>query len=215
MSNREQTGAQLMENPEFHEVMPQLLEAHRAEAFLAALRQRLPEKKVRHCISVTGHLLACSEDMGLDFDASVAAGLLHDYARALDNAEMLRRANACGIAVNGGQRARPKLLHGPVGAAEIARDFGIEDEAVLEAVHWHTTGIPGVGRLAQALYVADFSEPMRPYPEAEEARTILACAGFDAALCYVAETKLRFHEQKGAADPHSMAFAAWVIAEFG
>lgn len=190
-------------------------EAARAGEFLRALRTRLPEAKVRHCISVAEHLLAFAAGLGLDREKSVAAGLLHDYSRALPGAEMLRRAEAYGIPVSPLQRARPRLLHGMVGAEEIRRELGIADPDVHEAVYWHTTGTPGLGRLGQALFVADFSEPGRAYPEAAATRDILESEGFDAALCHAAAVKLGFHDAKGVADPESMAFARWVRETYG
>ena len=189
-------------------------DAPRAEEFISALRERLPAKKVDHVISVTELLLSVSEALGLDHDQAATAGLLHDYCRTLDNKEMLRRAEAYGLEITPLQREKPKLLHGPVAAVEIQDDFGIEDGDIYEAIFWHTTGTPGYCRLGQALYFADFAEPMRKYPEAKEARKRLDKRGFDKALVYVTATKLGFHDRKGVTDPESIAFASWVREAF-
>lgn len=52
------------------------------------------------------------------------------------------------------------MLHGPAAAARLAGD-GVEDESLLLAVRWHTTGHPAFDRLGRALYLADFAEPGR------------------------------------------------------
>lgn len=190
-------------------------DAPRAKEFIAALRDRLPAKKVDHVISVTELLLLISEGLGLEHDQAATAGLLHDYCRTLSNDEMLRRAEAYDLEVSPPQRQRPKLLHGPVAAVEIMHDFGVDDSDVYEAIYWHTTGTPGLCRLGQALYVADFSEPLRSYPEAGEARGLLQTEGFDRALVYVATTKLAFHACKGASMREAEEFSAWVRETYG
>jgi predicted HD superfamily hydrolase involved in NAD metabolism len=186
----------------------------RAAEFIEAIRERLPAKKVDHVISVTEMLLGLSEALGIGEEQAAAAGLLHDYCRALPNSDLLRRAEDLGLEITPLQQERPKLLHGPVAAMEIREDFGIDDEEICEAIFWHTTGTPGLGRLGQALYVADFAEPMRKYAEAKIARKRLSKQGFDRALVYVATAKLEIHDRKGLADPESLAFAAWVRESF-
>lgn len=54
------------------------------------------------------------------------------------------------------------LLHGHA-AAERARQDGIQDTELLDAVRWHTTGHPSLGRLGRALYLADYLEPGRTF----------------------------------------------------
>jgi predicted HD superfamily hydrolase involved in NAD metabolism len=174
------------------------------------LGERLPAEKARHSVFVAEYLTSIAARAGVDHDEAATAGLLHDLCRTLDNATMLAEAERFQIAINDTQRAHPNLLHGPVAAAMCRFELGIESEAVYEAIYWHTTGRPGLGRLGQALYVADFAEPMRKYPEAEHARTLLRKEGFDEALYFVAKSKLAFLRAKAIAEPMSEGFLIWV-----
>lgn len=61
------------------------------------------------------------------------------------------------------------LLHGPAAARRLAAD-GETRSDVLEAVRWHTTGRRDWSRTAQALYMADFLEPGRPFDQARRAQ---------------------------------------------
>ncbi len=54
----------------------------------------------------------------------------------------------------------PLLLHGPAVAERLA---GEADEAVVNAVRFHTVGHPALDRLGKALYLADFLEPGRDF----------------------------------------------------
>lgn len=85
-----------------------------------------------------------------------AAGVLHDTLRDADF-DALRPLVATEM------RGLPgKMLHGPAAAARL-RDDGVEDEALLLAVAWHTLGHPALDRLGRALYMADYLEPGRSY----------------------------------------------------
>lgn len=87
------------------------------------------------------------------------AGLVHDLARAWSGQELLALAGELGLPVGETEARLPVLLHGPVGAALLRRDFGIQDEELLAAVDCHTTGRREMGALDKLLYVADKTEP--------------------------------------------------------
>lgn len=182
-------------------------------ACLKLLEKRLSAPRLAHCVSVSGYLAALAPRLGLDETAAVCAGLLHDLCRDLRKSAMLARAERHGIDIEAPQRTQPILLHGPLAAAYCRRKLGIRDEAVLEAIHCHTTGRPGLGPLGRALYFCDFAEPLRDYPEAAQARRVLQENGFDAALRYVAESKLRHLEKRAASDPVTEAFLAWLLED--
>jgi predicted HD superfamily hydrolase involved in NAD metabolism len=193
--------------------MNPILPIPRAEAYLAELRARLPAKTVRHVESVAALAMDVAGRVGVSVAAAGTAGLLHDLCKAVPNAEQLALAERHGLAVSETQRRNPKLLHGHTAAEEARRLFGVEDEEVLEAIRWHTTGRPGLGLTGQVLYFADFSEPLRPYPEAAQARALLDAAGFEPAIRWVAECKLEHARRKPALDPHTPAFLDWLRGE--
>lgn len=177
--------------------------------YLRRLRQQLTDDKVSHSIFTAEYLSSLAGDVGLDHDEAVTAGLLHDFCRDLSKQAFLEQARTLHLPLNDAQLLKPSLLHGPV-AAEICRnEFGISED-VYEAIYWHTTGRPGLARLGQALYLADFAEPTRTYAEAAEARALLRRQGFNDALLYVAEQKLRFSRNKAVVDPNTEIFYLWL-----
>lgn len=187
-----------------------ILKAPRAAEFIALLHQHLSESTLRHVISVAAWMDAFAAEAGIDSVEAVYVGLLHDLCKKWRKDDLLKAAGEFGLAIDPSQRKRPKLLHGPV-AAEIAkRHFGLDSEAVYEAIYWHTTGRSGLGRLGQALYFADFSEPFRTMPEAKVARDILRKEDFDAALRYVAKNKLEYVRRKADCDPATAEFLTWL-----
>ena len=185
-------------------------EIARADEFLALLGARLPDKTLNHSISVAEFLRSFSDAAGITDEQATTAGLLHDLCKAMQADELLAGARTHGLELTPLQREKPTLLHGPMAAEECRGDLGIDDEAVIEAIRWHTTGRPEWGRVGLALYVADFAEPLRTIPEAAEARTVLGEKGFDAAVRFVADRKLAYVRERFTPDPMSEAFADWL-----
>ncbi|MBX7257857.1 MAG: HD domain-containing protein [Candidatus Hydrogenedentes bacterium] len=188
----------------------------RADEYLELLRERLPDHTLRHCVSVAGLMQHLAPLLGISLEGAVTAGLLHDSCKAMKKDELLARANKYGIELTEVHRARPQLLHGPVAAEECRRKFDLQSPDLYEAIYWHTTGKPGLNRMGQALYFADFSEPYRVHEEAAMARAILDAQGFDAALKFVAEAKLGILGKKGREiDPVTESFCSWLDGENG
>lgn len=182
----------------------------RSDEYLALLRKRLPEKKVRHSLSVAECLASFAPAIGLPAEQAVTAGMLHDICRAWDDDKMLRKAEQYGLLIDIAERNKPNLLHGPVAAEQCRRKLDIDDTDIYEAIFWHTTGRPGLNLLGQALYCADFAEPLRGNGAAAHARALLQSGDFDAALRHTAREKVGFFRNKGVDTARSEAFLQWV-----
>lgn len=186
----------------------------RAAEFVARLRERLSENRVRHCISVAETMWVIAGNAGIDPERAALAGLLHDMCKALGPPEMLAAAERYRIAVNDTHRQKPMLLHGHVAAAEAKHELGVAHNDVHEAIAWHVTGRPNVGPLALALYYADFSEPLRTHDEAAIARDIFKREGLRRAVTYVARAKIeRLVAKNALVDPHTQDFRNWLEAQ--
>ena len=119
----------------------------------------LPAGLLAHIDRVATLAGELAEQHGLDERRTLLAAQGHDLLRALEPAELLRRAEARGLEIDPVERAEPVLLHGPLGALELHERFGIEDEQVLHAIRWHTSGHPNFDKEAWAFFVADKLEP--------------------------------------------------------
>lgn len=183
----------------------------RAEEFHELLRRRVPEKTYAHCVSVAKTMLAMADKVEITPEQAVTAGLLHDLCKPMKPAELAQAAAEYGITED---LESPNLLHGPVAAEECRQTLDIEDEGVIDAIRWHTTGRAGWSRVGQAMYIADFSEPLRAYASAEEAREILDRDGFEAALLFVIDQKLNQVKKHRSLHPSSEDFAKWAEREF-
>jgi predicted HD superfamily hydrolase involved in NAD metabolism len=138
----------------------------------AFARSKLSEGRFAHTLRVADTAADLARVHGLDEDRARLSALIHDAAREIGPGEFLRLAEEWDVPVGEPESQSPKLLHGPVAAELARRELGVEDEDILEAVRAHTTGKPGMGPLALALYVADKIEPAREYPSVERLRKL-------------------------------------------
>jgi predicted HD superfamily hydrolase involved in NAD metabolism len=182
----------------------------RAEAFA---RSRLSKERYEHTLRVadTAQDLALAHD--LDADMARLAALLHDAAREMDPEVFLNLANKWRLQVEDPERQSPKLLHGPVAAELARREFGMDNEEVLQAVRAHTTGRPGMGPLALVLYVADKIEPARDYPSVGRLRK-LAGEDLNEAAAESLRRAIAHNEERGkATHPASLKMLDWLEAD--
>lgn len=150
---------------------------------------------------------------GADVEAAEVAAIVHDCARELSEAALLKMVDDFGIVRDTISDAEPVLYHGPVAAAWVRSRWGIESPDVLEAIAVHTTGRPGMGLLARVLYAADALEPGRNFPEARELRE-QAFADLDAAVRATLELSITYLIKTGRlVHPDSLAARNALVLE--
>ena len=185
-------------------------ELENAEAFA---RSRLSERRFGHTLRVANTAADLARVHGLDEDRARLSALVHDAARETGPEGFLELAGEWGLPVGEPERQSPKLLHGPVAAELARRELGVDDEEVLEAVRAHTTGKPGMGPLALALYVADKIEPARDYPSVERLRA-MAKEDLHIAATESLRRAIAHNEERGKAiHPASLETLEWLEAD--
>ena len=172
----------------------------------AALRARLSPNRFAHSLSVAAFAKTLAGSFGLDSERAHMAGMIHDYAKELPRNELeseIRRKRE----LTDVELAFPHILHAEVSAIQARRDLGILDEETLAAAEAHTLAGVGLPPLAKVLFIADFLEPGRKFPEAGELRKGLG-KGLDADYKACLQAKILHLISKGLALHHRMV-AAW------
>jgi predicted HD superfamily hydrolase involved in NAD metabolism len=125
------------------------------------LHKNVPDARLQHILRVEemASKLACHHK--LDAKKAAQAGLLHDLAKFFKPKRLLKMAKANGLELDPVEEANPHLLHAEVGAIVAREEFGIRDQAVLQAVRNHTLGCPGMSSLCCVVFLADSLEPGR------------------------------------------------------
>ena len=131
----------------------------------------LKSKRVPHVLGTEQEAVRLALHYGEDVERARRAALLHDCTKKLEMDGQLALCRRYGVVLDELEQRALKLLHSKTGA-EIARDVFGADDAVYEAIRWHTTGRPGMSRLEKILYLADYIEPTRDFDGVEELRRV-------------------------------------------
>lgn len=125
------------------------------------LESKLKPGRFVHSIGVEYTAANLAFLYGVDVERARLAGLLHDCAKYIPTDEKLKRAKKYGIKISKCEKVNPDLLHGKIGAYLAREKYGVEDEEILSAISYHTTGRPGMTLLEKIIFVADYIEPNR------------------------------------------------------
>lgn len=159
------------------------------------LSQRLTTGRYEHVLRVaeTAKLLAVKYQISVE--QAEQAALFHDIAKCMDK-DNLRHSLVLGNADSRLISFHHELWHASVGAMIAHDEFGIEDEDVLNAIRYHTTGRATMSMLEKLIYVADMIEPGRSFPGVENLRQ-LAEVSLDEAMEACIYQSVQFLVNKG------------------
>lgn len=154
------------------------------------------KKRFNHTMGVC--YTACSLAMryGEDIEKAYLAGILHDSAKHLKDDKLLHLAGKYDLGISAVEKENPFLLHGKVGALIAKKTFDIEDEDILNAIRFHTTGRPDMSLLEKIVFVADYIEPNRDKaPNLDKVRA-LAFEDLDLTVVKIIEDTLTYLKDK-------------------
>lgn len=125
------------------------------------LRKELDDDRYRHTLGVMYTSAALAMRYGADLEKAQVAGLLHDCAKCIPNEKKMKLCQKHQIPITRVEEGAPFLLHAKLGAFLAETKYGVEDEEILQAIVWHTTGKPGMSLMEEIVFLADYIEPMR------------------------------------------------------
>ncbi len=163
-------------------VRPYGKEQKEALSYKAEISKRLSPVRYEHSLCVAKEAVTLSILFGADEKRAYAAGLLHDIAKDLPQAEQLQMLKKSGIILDDVERVAPKLWHAIIGT-QLVRDIGINDTQIINAIRYHTTAREGITLLEQVIYLADCISFDRRYTGADAIRERIALGLDSAMLC--------------------------------
>ena len=138
---------------------------------LQKVKDRLPENRYNHVLGVVETATLMAQDFQVPVEKAQTAAILHDAAKFSDRDWMKS------IIISEGMdplllEYHAELWHAPVGAYLAKQEFGVEDEDVLNAIRYHTTGRAGMSDLEKIVYIADLVEPNRKFSGVDQLRQL-------------------------------------------
>lgn len=171
------------------------------EALKDATRRQMPEKRWNHTLGVVETAVKLAERYGGDSSKAALAALLHDYAKAwpTDRQEQVIREQGLPAELLDYDK---ELWHAHVGAWAVREAHGIEDEEVLDAIRYHTSGREGMTLTDKIVCLADYIEPGRDFPGVDRIRRLAEndledalIAGLDSTIMLLVEKGKRIFPQ--------------------
>jgi predicted HD superfamily hydrolase involved in NAD metabolism len=146
---------------------------------------------------------------GADKNKTKLAALCHDLYRGVKDDALNIYVKQLGLPKKYLDNAN--LAHAKIAAEMIKKDYGIEDEDVLNAVRYHTTGRAGMSNLEKVIFLADSIEPGRNYPGVDEIRQV-AKTNLDRACLMCLERTIDYINKKGYfLDPDTLDAREWFL----
>ncbi len=126
-----------------------------------AMRKVLKPKRYLHVLGVQFTCASLAMRYECDIMKAQVAGILHDVAKYYADSEQISLCEQHNIPISDVERQHPYLLHGKLGAYFAKTQFGVDDEEILQAMAYHTTGKPAMTQLEKIVFLADYMEPSR------------------------------------------------------
>ncbi len=157
-----------------------------------AMKKHMDESRYEHTLGVMYTCASLAMRYGYDMEKAMLAGLMHDCAKCMPNAKKLKTAEKNHLEITDLERKNPFMLHAKLGALLAKKKYDIDDEEILSAIRWHTTGRPDMSLLDKIVYVSDYIEPKRDKaPNLPKIRQ-LAFMDIDQALLQILEDTLGY-----------------------
>ncbi|NSW89605.1 MAG: HD domain-containing protein [Firmicutes bacterium] len=160
------------------------------------LKKNIKPERYIHSINVMNTASDLAGYYSVDKRKAEVAGILHDCARDFQKENMYELCREFGIEIDEIKKRQPELLHGPVGAYIAEADYGIKDEAILEAIRVHTTGKENMSMLEKIIFISDYIEPGRKFPGVNNIRE-WALKDIDRAMVFAFDSTIRYVLEKG------------------
>ena len=123
----------------------------------------LSRPRLEHSLSTALICVELCSRFGIDEAKGRIVGIAHDISREIPVDDKLIDLIDDKYKISSEEKLSPVLLHGRIGAAFLRKQFNLDDDDILQAVRWHTTGHPDMGKLGQILFIADYLEPGRKH----------------------------------------------------
>ena len=180
------------------------------EELIEEVRRRLSDKRFKHVLRVEEMAVELAEMYAVDAERVSVAALLHDVAKEESSSEMLDLIISENLDLDLLQYG-PQIWHAPVGAVQARREFAVEDEAILNAIKYHTIGAPEMGDVEKVIFIADYIERGRDFDGVKRARQLANESLDDAIRFKIKETILQLTKQEQKIYPKAIdSYNAWI-----
>jgi predicted HD superfamily hydrolase involved in NAD metabolism len=161
------------------------------EQVIEAVRSQMPEKRWLHTQGVMDTAVQLAKEFGAEPIKADLAAILHDYCKYWPIQEQAKIISEHDLPQDLLDYNK-ELWHSHAGAYIAQTKFGIDDEEILDAIRYHTSGREHMTLLDKVVCLADYIEPGRDFPGVDKIRELsktsldqALIAGFDSTIGFL------------------------------
>ena len=156
------------------------------------IKEMLPQRRYKHSLNVSNCAIKLSEIYNCDKDKAYLSGIIHDCAKYLSTEEVQYYVDKYKIKLDCLEKENLALSHSVIGSYIAKYEFKIEDEDIIDAVKYHTTGKENMTLLEKIIYMADLIEEDRNFPSVNLLRELTYSGNLDEALLISFNNTIKF-----------------------
>lgn len=166
------------------------------EEYTSIIKKRLSDYRFYHSLCVAESAKKLAKQYGADENKAAAAGILHDVMKEAPLDEQFEVIKKAGMQITELEKGQKKFYHQIAGVAFAKAELGIDDEEVLNAIRYHTTGRDNMSLMEQIIYLADFISDDRDYKDVDIMRQKVE-EGKEEGMLYATAYTIRSVVKKG------------------
>ena len=159
------------------------------------LIEDIGQDRFLHCLRVEETAIILGEKYNIDINKVKTAAILHDCAKFKEKKNLLKMACEFDIILDDVQKINLELIHSPLGAKIAQKKYGVEDQEILDAIKYHTTGRKNMTMLDKIIYIADYIEVGRDFPGVDRVREMVML-DLDAGILLALENTIKYLMEK-------------------
>ena len=123
------------------------------------VKENLKVGRYNHTLGVVNTAVELAKVFGEDQKKAEIAALCHDVAKNMDLEQLRKIIDEENITLSIDEENTKEIWHSIAGPIIAKNIFKINDEEILSAMRWHTTGKENMSNLDKIVYLADLIEP--------------------------------------------------------
>ncbi|MGG7176763.1 bis(5'-nucleosyl)-tetraphosphatase (symmetrical) YqeK [Clostridium paraputrificum] len=134
------------------------------------IKKNLNDSRFMHTLGVVSIAKKLARIHGVSEEKAELSALCHDIAKNMRIEEMEKLMLQNNVVLTEDEKKSPQLWHSILAPIVAKSELNVDDEEILEATRWHTTGKEDMTKLEKIIYISDMIEPSRVYPGVDEIR---------------------------------------------
>ncbi len=179
--------------------------------YVNLIKSRLSDYRFTHSMNVAKSAVELAEKYGADKEKAYVAGILHDVMKEEDLDVQREYVKKNGEIMTPLELKSKSVYHQMSGSAYAKIELHIDDEDILNAIRYHTTGRRNMSLLEKVIYTADFISAERNYPDVDVMREKAQVSLDDAMLYSLKYTINNLTSKTAVIHPNTLECYNWII----